>query len=196
MAKGYCSHTDVSNLLGVTFTAAQNSEADTLIGMAENYIDRETRRGWIIPAITGERYNLRTATLYLRYRPVTSVRQVRTRTQAINDLLYTAIANVDYEVFDLNLGQINFQPGYAGPRAVAFVDYTPNLDAVPADIAQAAAMIVANTMKPLLLPDAYGIAETRFGRETGLKFNDNGITITIPEMARELIRGWTLPVFA
>lgn len=196
MAKGYCTRTDVANLLGITFTSTQNTEADTLINMAEQYIDRETRRGWIIPPIVNERYNLRTSTLYLRYRPIASVQQIRTRTTAINDLLSTAIANVDYEIFDLNLAQINFQPGYAGPRAVAFVDYTPNLNAVPADINYAATLIVANTMFPVLNPGIYGIAKGVVDRDVQMTYTDQASQLRIPEQAREIIVGYRLPVFA
>lgn len=196
MAKGYCVHSDVAALLGLTFTTAQEAACDALIAAAEAYIDRGTHRAWLVGPITGERYNLKSPTLYLKSRPVTSVQSVQTRTQAVGDTLYTAIAGVDYELFDANLGQINFSGGYSGPRAVALVSYTPNLGTVPADIAHAAALIVANTMTPMLVPDSYGIAEMRFGRETGLKFDDNGITITIPQTAQQIIDGYRIPIIS
>jgi hypothetical protein len=184
----------VAAFLGMTFTTEEQAEATALIPMASALIDRETRRGWLVPPITGERYNLTTPTLYLKSHPITSVQSIVTRTQAIGDTLYTAIAGVDYEVFDLNLGQINFSSGYSGPRAVALVSYTPNLP-VPPDIALCATMIVANTMSNALLPDAFGVTEVRLGRLTGIKYDENAVTLSIPVQAQAILDGYRLPIF-
>jgi hypothetical protein len=193
MPGSYCVNTDIANYLGQTLTAGQQAEADTLILAASAYIDRETRRGWLVPPITGERYDLRTPTLYLKHHPITSVQSIITRTQAIGDTLYTAIAGVDYEVFDLSLGQINFSSGYSGPRAVALVSYTPNLP-VPADISMACTLIAANTMTTAILPDSFGLSKVQFGRETSLAFED-GVTLTVPPQAQAILDGYRLPVW-
>jgi hypothetical protein len=185
----------VAAFLGMTFTTEEQAEATALIPMASALIDRETRRGWLVPPITGERYNLTTPTLYLKSHPITSVQSIVTRTQAIGDTLYTAIAGVDYEVFDLTLGQINFSSGYHGPRAVALVSYTPALDTVPGDIALAATMIVANTMSNALLPDAFGVTEVRLGRLTGIKYDENAVTLSIPQQAQQILDSYRYPIF-
>jgi hypothetical protein len=190
--KGYCVNADIAAYLGRTLTTAQQSEADTIIGAVETYIDRETRRAWILPPITGERYDLISPTLYLRHRPITSVQSIITRTQALGDTLYTAIAGVDYEVFDLALAQINFSSGYSGPRAIALVSYTPNVP-VPSDISLCATLIAANTMTTTLLPDSFGLQKVQFGRETSLQFTD-GVTLTVPPQAQAILDGYRYPI--
>lgn len=194
MSKGYTTNAAIASFLGLTFSGDQQSEADTLIGAAEAYIDRETRKGWLLGPITGERYNLTTPTLYLRSHPIISVQSVITRTQAIGDPPYTAIAGVDYEVFDLNLGQINFSSGYSGPRAVALVSYTPNLP-VPGDIALCATMIVANSLYPALNPGVYGLASAQVDKDVVMKYTSDASQLLIPATAQRIIDGYRLPIF-
>lgn len=198
VAKGYALPADIGAYLGTTLTAPQLALASTYIAASEAYIDRTTRKAWLVPPITNERYNLTSPTLYLRYHPVTSVGSVTTRTQAIGDLLYTAIAGVDYEVFDLSLGQINFSAGYSGPRAVAYVSYTPALSPVPADIFDATVMIVAAQMEFQLHPERFGVAMDRLGPlETRYDSGVRGdLAIPIPARAQSILDGHTLPLFA
>lgn len=195
MPGSYCTNAAVAAFLGLTLTASQQSAADTLILAAGAYIDRETRRAWLVPPITGEQYPLVTPTVYLRSHPVASVQQVRTRTTAVGDLFYTAIAGVDYELFDPALGVLRFSSGYSGPSAYAFVDYTPALSTVPADIALAATLIVANNLTSAIVPDSFGLSQVQFGRETGLKFEDNGVTLTVPVQAQQILDGYRRPIF-
>lgn len=191
----YTTNAAVASFLGLTLTSAQQSEADTLIAAATAYIDRETRRGWQVPAITGEQYRLISSTVYLRSHPVTSIQQVRTRTTAVGDTFYTAVPGVDYELFDPNLGMLRFSSGYSGPSSYAFVDYTPALGTVPADIALCATLIVANNLTSAILPDNFGLSKVQFGRETALTFQQNGVQIVVPSMAQQIIDGYRLPIF-
>jgi hypothetical protein len=191
--RGYTTNSAVAAFLGLTLTAGQQSEADTLIGSAEQYIDRETRRGWILPPITGERYNLTTPTIYLRSHPITSVQSIVTRTQAIGDAPYTAIAGVDYEVFDLLLGQINFSSGFHGPRAVALVSYTPNLP-VPADIALCATLIVAETLARALFPGRLGVKQADPERGVRIVYTAYGDAMAVPPLAQGILDGYRTPI--
>lgn len=194
--KGYCQPTDVANLLGRTLTTSQTSEATTLIAATESYIDRETRRAWIVPPITAERYDLRGRTLYLRWRPVTSIQQLQGRSDAVGDTLYTLVSGTDYELLDPNLGEVLVSWGFYGRHRVIFASYTPNLGTVPADITYAATLIVANSLIFTILPDSYGIAQTRFGRLTGLTFRESGAVLTVPPAAAEILAAYRLPVFS
>jgi hypothetical protein len=194
MPGSYCTNAAVAALLGLTLTASQQSEADTLILAASAYIERETRRAWLVPPITGEQYPLITPTVYLRSRPVASIQQVRTRTSAVGDTFYTAIAGVDYELFDPALGVLRFSSGYGGPSAYAFVDYTPALSTVPADIALAATLIVAETLARALFPGRLGIKEAEPERGVRLVYSEYGGALSVPPLARQIIDGYTRPI--
>lgn len=184
--KGYCAIADIAGLLGITLTAAQQTEATSLIGSTEVYIDRETNFGWLIPPITAEQYDLHKPYVYLRRAPVTSVQTVQTRTNAVGDVPVTLTANVDYELLDANLGLVTFVSGYWGKFSEALISYTPNLP-VPADITYATTLIVANSLTYTILPDSFGIAQARFGRLTGLTFRESGAVLTVPVAAREIL---------
>lgn len=198
VAKGYALPADIGAYLGTTLTAPQLALASTYIASAEQYIDRSTRKAWLVPPITNERYDLIKPVLFLRWHPVASVGSVTTRTQAIGDLLYTAVLGVDYEVFDLSLGMINFSAGYSGPHAVAYVSYVPALSPVPTDIFDATVMIVAAQMEFQLHPERFGVALDRLGPletryDAGVR---GGLAIPIPVRAQTILDNYCQPVWA
>lgn len=196
----YCTVADVSAYLGTyangqtTLNADHRQYAQTLITVAETYIDHVTRRSWNVGSINAERYNLVTSVVYLRYHPVTSVDLVQTRTTAVGDTLYTCIAGTDYELFDANLGQVNFQSGYHGYNSIALISYTPNLP-VPTDISRACAMIAGNSMYLHLNPDRWGIIKAEFGQGAMVEYVDPNATLHITPEAQAIVDSYALPVW-
>jgi len=167
-AKGYCTHTDVSGFLGLTFSGAQNTYADSKVESAEEVIDAVTKRGWLMGAQTlethqlneywrGEPYQYGGLTfggkLYVKYAPVTSIEAVygRMGLQTSNILL---IEGTDYEVIDLNAGLLRLIFPTLYDRIQ--ISYTP-VNTVPPAIRDAAAELIAWWMQPGLRPDTYGL---------------------------------------
>lgn len=167
-ARGYCTHADVAGFLGLTFTAAQEAYADSRVESAEEIIDRETKRGWLLGAQTlethqlneywrGEPYQYGGLTfggkLYVKYAPLASVEAVygRMGLGTSNTLL---TAGYDYEVVDLEQGLLRLVFPSLYDRVQ--VSYTP-VGTVPAAIRDAAAELIAWWMQPGLRPDTYGL---------------------------------------
>lgn len=191
--KGYSSTTLVANYLGKTLTAAQQTEATTLLGFAEDLIDRETHRGWLLGPITNEIYDLWQPVIYLRHAPVTSVQSVQTRTLTVADTLQTLTSLVDYELIDANRGEVVLVSGYWSRHSIALVSYTPNLP-VPQDISQAATLIAAYSMTTSIYPDRFGVAQALADQHTRVVYTDDGVSIQIPDTAQAIMDGYRLPL--
>lgn len=216
MTKGYTNLTDVSLYLGktsggiTTLSTDQQTQVNELLSEVETYIDRETRRAWF-PAgtqITAERYDLILPVLYLRYRPVTSVQLIQTRSRQIGDTLYTCTQGSpgvpgDYELIDANMGEVRFMDGFgaadpqaprlttlAGAHSLAFVTYTPNRP-VPPDISRCACMIVAHSMYLPLNADRWGLDEVYLDQSTKMTYTALGTALAIPAEAERIIQNYT-----
>lgn len=192
--KGYCTiPDDLQNYLGLSsLTAQQYLEANVLLAAAEAHIDRETRRSWLLGAITGERYDLVRSVVYLRNAPVSSIQSITRRSDQIGDTPTILTAGVDYELLDPQRGEVHFLSGYRGMHMIAFISYTPNRP-VPADISLAAVQIVAATMYPTLFSSRYGMSEQKVDN-IDVKYSVDGTSITVPEIAREIIASYRLPL--
>lgn len=149
--KGYCQPSDVSGFLGLSFTPAQENQADKLIESTETLIDAWTSRGWLVGEQESEAHYLgeywRTRIIYLRYAPVEVVTEVRTADDVV------LVEGENYEIKSLEEGTIGLK---ATIHQVLYVQYTP-VNAVPSPIRDACAEWVAARMQPALRPDSYGL---------------------------------------
>ena len=195
MAKGYTTVANVESHLGRTLTTGQVAEATVLLDSTEAFIDRETRRAWIVPPITGERYDLIESVVYLRFAPVASVEAVTTRTTLVGDSPVTLLAGVDYELVDPVIGEVQFVAGYRGPRTIARISYTPDLP-VPADITRAATLIVAQSLMLALFPDRSGVQKVQADRETAITYFADGLALEVPASAQYILDGYRRPIIA
>lgn len=153
-AKGYCTAQDVEELLGLSFTAAQQYQADNLIERAETWIDTYTNRGWLVGVQTNEEhYTPASNELWLKYAPVDSVASVAGR-DGVGESETVLTVDDDYEVRDLNNGLIWLV--YPNSYDRVRVTYTPTAS-VPGDITQAALELVAAWMQPSLSPGSFGL---------------------------------------
>lgn len=209
--KGYCQILDISLHLGMissgltTLTTDQQTRANDLIAAAEAYIDRETRKGWLLPPITSERYTLLEPVLYLRSRPVASVQSIETRTTQVGDTLTTLTQGTDYELLDPDRGEVRFVAGYGAsdpnaPRmffapSIAFVSYTPNLP-VPADITLAATQIAAASLVLSIYPERAGMTQLQLAENATMQFSQDGFNMLVPATAQRIIDGYRLPIWA
>lgn len=152
-AKGYCTVKNIADFLGLEMTAAQAVQCQSLIERAENYIDNETGRGWLVGPQTDEAHFLGQGRwVFLRYAPVASVTAVTGRTGP-GETEETLTLNEDYEVRDLETGLIRLLVnGYDR----ILVDYTP-VASVPGDLVQAAIELVANWLQPHLQTGSFGL---------------------------------------
>ena len=197
--KGYTTAAAIASYLGRALTAPQLAQAAALVGAVESYIDGTTRRGWLLPPVAGERYDLFGPEIYLRSAPVASVEALSTRSRRVGDVQTALTAGTDYELVDPDQGLVLLAGGLIpdfstsdipawttiGPRRgtparYATVSYTPNLP-VPADIAQAAAQLAAFWLVNQLDPARYGIARISYGHELTLAFSRMQTDGMIPE---------------
>lgn len=209
--KGYTSVLAISAYLAQissaisTLTSDQQDQATTLMGAAETLIDRETRRQWMVPAITGERYDLTLPVLYLTQAPVTSVESIATRTTQVGDTPTTLTAGTDYELIDPTLGQIVFASGYGAadpgaPRlqwapSIAFVSYTPNRP-VPADISHVATLICAHSLYMTLNNDRWGIERAQVqGVNMTVQYDGALTQLVVPDAAQTILDSYRLPTW-
>lgn len=146
-SKGYCSNSDVSGWLGLTFTAGQIQQAELLIERVETLIDAYCQRAWLTGALTDEAYyGPFTDRLYLASVPVSAVTAVKGRT-GLTATETTLVAGTDYEVRDLTAGLIHLVSPASYDRIR--VTYTP-VATVPAAIKQVAVELVALGLRPVL----------------------------------------------
>jgi hypothetical protein len=154
-AKGYCSTSDVSGFLGLTFSAGQITQCSALIEAAEVAFDGETNRAWLTGAVTDETHWWPRKMVFLRYPPVATLGTVKARPRTMTGLAdEVLVADDDYEVIDLATGLIAIEEPFLYDRVK--VSYTP-VATVPADIRQALVEWVAAQMLPSLNPSTYGV---------------------------------------
>ncbi|NJN53287.1 MAG: hypothetical protein HC804_00140 [Anaerolineae bacterium] len=188
-AKGYCSTADVANFLALTFTPAQTAQCEALIERTEIEIDSETNRAWLTGAITGEAIYAPPYDLWLRYAPVASVTAVTGRC-GVGEDEEALVADEDYEVRDLNAGQIHLLTPGSYDRVL--VDYTP-VDAVPADLVQAIVEVVAARMQAHLRPGSYGLDSYSLPDLT-VRYARSHVQEAMPPAARMVIDRYRYPV--
>ena len=176
---------------GITgdLTSAQLSRAEQLIESAETYLDGEMGRAWLVGAQTQEAHFEPAEYLSLRYFPVTTVTAVYGRA-GLGETEETLTADEDYEAQDLDAGIVRLvSPGsYDRIR----VTYTPD-DAVPADVAQACAELVAAWLGPTLRPGSYGLDSYSLPDLT-VKFSRAHVQAAAPPMVRSVIERYREPV--
>lgn len=207
-ARGYCTSGDVAAYLGRALDSAQTPRAAALVAIAETYIDRVTRRGWLLPPIVGERHEVLAAEIYLLRAPVASVQAVRLRSRRVGDVATTLVAGSDYELLDADQGLLQLAGGFAadyegaglpawtsvGPRSgipstYVAVDYTPDLP-VPGDIALAAAQLVAHWLDLQLDPSRFGVAAVQFGAEVRITYDKAHVDRVVPQEIADTLLGY------
>lgn len=192
--KGYTDSDSVARYLGISLSADQEIQAQTLIANAENFIDSETQGngGWLNGPIVSEQYDLRNVghRFFLRSTPVATVESIYRRTNKVGDTPVLLTANVDYELLNTQTGEVllaessmwgataysygdpawNPEWGNIGGIAlsgglVALVSYTP-VQSVPALISQCATEVVAFWLDNNIHPERYGVASEKTGVQT------------------------------
>lgn len=181
-AKGYCTRTDVADLLGQTFTAAQNTHCDNLIEQAEITIDEKTNRGWLVGAQTDEAFYYPGYRLFVRYAPVTSVDAVTGRA-ALGEAETALVVDEDYEAQDLETGLIRLL--YPSNYDRVLVDYTP-VAAVPIDIKRACIELVGAWMQPHLQPGSFGLDSYSLPDLT-VRFARSHVQMPIPPFVQDTL---------
>lgn len=186
MAAPYATFADVASYLGVTLSAGQETECTTLLTAAQAEVERRCRQAWNLDPILDERYWLKQDWLNLLSNPVTSVQAIRIRTPRPGDTWLTLNAGSDYELIDTNEGLVSFAYGYHGRHVMAGVDYTPNRP-VPSDVALATVLIGAASIYRSLNSDRLGITKAQLESAVQIAYTEEGIALSIPPRALEII---------
>jgi hypothetical protein len=190
-AKGYCTADDVADLLGQTFTAAQETHCDNLIEQAEITIDEKTNRGWLVGAQTDEAFYRPGYRMFVRYAPLTSVDAITGRA-GLGQAEETLTVDEDYEVRDLESGLIYLVYPTRYDRVLA--DYTP-VNATPLDIKRACIELVAAWMQPHLQPGAFGLDSYSLPDLT-VRFARSYVQMPLPPAVQETLEHYRYRVHA
>lgn len=169
----YTTAAQIAAYLGLTLTAAQQTQAGVLADAATAWIDRYTGRSWQIASpVTDEMHQLVGNTVYLDQRPVTAVSAVKTRSRYADAPLTTLDAS-QYELLDADNGVLLIL-GWAGSGSLALVTYTHTATAAPADVQLAASMIAASWLSQALRPNTQGIDQLSVGQnDVTVKFSSS-----------------------
>lgn len=193
-AKGYATVEEVAAFLGVTFTAAQEAQAERMLETAEAEVDGYTNRGWLVGAQTDEAHpysEYRLGNLYLRYAPVTSIATVKGR-PALGDAEETLVADTDYEVMSLETGWVRIL--YPASWDRIRVTYTPTATA-PLDIQQATAELAGNMMQSNLRPMSYGLDSLQLP-DLSVNFSRAHVQTALPPTVEAKLDRWRYWVVA
>lgn len=151
-ARGYTTIARLESYLGLDLTTAQETEAGRLIEAAEQLIDVETGKAWLVAtAVTNEahyRDHLGGPLLFLRSAPVASVTSVTGRGSWNDTTETTLVAGTDYELRDSALGTL-YVPAWSAYQRLR-VTYTPTNVAAPELLVLATNELVAWWLQPLL----------------------------------------------
>jgi hypothetical protein len=206
LAKGYTTATLVAKELGRDLTAPQLDECADAISQAEDWIDLQTGRAWlVVTPITDELHTLEGNVVYLYNRPVTSVTSVTVRFPLVGAAETTLIAGEDYELIDGPHGVIlvsgvarakgTFFQSDLIPRGtllkVTYATATP----VPGDIQRAATLLVAHWMLPRLNGDMREVKTYSVG-SGGDTFATTFDTAGVPDEIMRLVRARERVAFA
>src|SRR5438309_5624221 len=158
----------VGQYLGsISLTADQIALATQYLDSVESFIDARTgrvnRRSWLQPAQTNELHRLERNHLALNYAPVTSIAQIQQRTTQVGDTWTTLTAGTEYEMIDTTRGIVQFVAGHRGFHTLVQVSYTPN-SPVPAEITEAALMIVSTSLLRSIKADRLDLSELQLDR--------------------------------
>ena len=146
-SKGYCLANDIERYLGVTLTALQASQADSLIEAAERRIDAHTGHAWKVGTVTGERVVPSGPWVRLKSTPSTGLTSITGRTH-LSSSATTLTAGTDYELLDAAQGLV-YLGGTIRNYDYLLVTYGTD-NSVPADVSAATAMLVAHYLGPHL----------------------------------------------
>lgn len=148
----YTTAAKVAALLGLTLSAGQQSlVTDDLEPAARAYVDRFTGRSWgATSPVSGEVHTVYSGVVYLNQKPVTAVTTVTYRSQYIGAAAVTLVAADTYELLDAATGRLLVS---VPDGSLVTVSYTHSATAVPADIALAAAWLVAANLHDATLAD-------------------------------------------
>jgi hypothetical protein len=206
LAKGYTTATLVAKELGRDLTAPQLDECADAIGQAEDWIDLQTGRAWLVTSpITDELHTLDGNVVYLLNRPVTSVTTVTVRLPLVGATESALVAGEDYELIDGPHGVLlvsgaarakgSFFPSDFIPRGTLLkTTYTVSTP-VPGDIQRAATLLVAHWMLPRLNGDVRGVQSYSVG-SSGDTFNVTFNKQDVPDEVTQLIRAREAILFA
>lgn len=186
-AKGYCTDEEVEAFLGITFSVAQEAQANVLIEAAELEFDAETNRAWLEGAQTLEPWHIvnYSADVWLKYAPVSSISAFKGRS-ALGETETDLVADTDYEVIDLNAGHIRLV--YPTLYDRVRVSYTPT-DTPPADVKQAIIELVAARLMPTLAPGTYGLDSLTLP-DYSAKFARSHVQTAYPPPTQRAIDRW------
>jgi len=190
-AKGYCTSADVEAFLGITFTAGQTAQCNSLIEQVEITIDGETNRAWLTGAQTDEAVFYPGYEVFLRYAPVASVESITGRAGLGNDEEALTV-DEDYEVRDLDGGLVYVvRPGNYDRL---LIDYTP-VATVPADIKKACIEWVAVGLQPQLQPGSFGLDSYSLPDLT-VRFSRSHVQAAMPPGVQQVIDRYRFRVHA
>ena len=187
-AQGYAQVEEVAAFLGATFTSPQENAAERMLEVAEAELDAKTNRAWLMGVQTNEAHQwseYQLGELYLRYAPIVSVEAVKARA-FLGDAEITLVANLDYEVVDLEAGLIRLVDGDDWDRIR--VDYTPSTT-VPTDIQHATAELAAAKMSNMLRPMTYGLDSLQLP-DLSVSFNRAINQNSVPPAVADVIARW------
>jgi hypothetical protein len=206
-AKGYTSATLVTKELGRDLTAPQLDECADLIGQAEDWIDVQTGRAWLVASpITDELHNMYSRIVYLKNRPVISITSVTSRLLLVGAQDTVLTEGDEYELIDGPNGVL-LVSAFAGASATTFfpsdhiprgsllkVSYTTSVPA-PGDIQRAATLLVAHWMLPRLNGDTREVTSYSVG-SSGDTFNVTFDKTDVPAEVMRLIHAREAILFA
>lgn len=188
-AKGYIEAGDVAGFLNRSFTVEEEDQCDVLIENAEIYIDNETGRAWLTGAQTDEIHYVDSQNVFVKYAPIATVDAISGRA-GLGESETTLTVDVDFEVIDLDAGQIRLI--YPASYDRILVDYTP-VATVPADLKQACIELVANWLQPYLQPGSFGLDSYSLPDLT-VKFSRSHVQSAMPPLAMQIIERYRYPV--
>jgi hypothetical protein len=201
VVKGYTTATLVAKELGRDLTAPQLDECADLISQAEDWIDNQTGRSWLVTSVSNELHTVTGPFLYLNTRPVAAISSLTVRPYTVAAAETVLGSGTGYELIDPQTGLVSLAPswdvavvGYGRSSYIGWLlkaSYTATVP-LPGDVQRGATLLVAHWMLPRLDPDRAGVDSYSIGGELMVKLRKDDI----PDEVMRLINGREAIIFA
>ncbi len=190
----YIDATDLETYLGRSLTVAEAAQAATVIGAAEEAIDRYTGRTWSGTSVVDERHTIYGQSVYLNRKPVAAISSLTLRSPEIGATAVAQMLGTGYELLDATRGLLLVQ---ASRGTILTVTYTVTVS-VPDSITLAAQMLAAGMLGSAAATanQAQGIKRYSVGGELTVEYFDTAASTgaSLPSGVRALLDAYRRPL--
>ncbi len=187
----YITTTDLANYLQRALTAAETTQAPTVLDAVSGWIDRYTGRTWVGTSVTGETSVYYGPFVILARPPVSVVTTLTARAREVGAVTRVLVAGSDYELLDAAHGVLRVVAAVGDLITAA---YTTGA-ALPVEVKLAAEMLAAAWLSAADTQAAsQGIKAYSVGSgDLSVTYRDEAGTLA-PEPVRRLLAAWRRPV--